>query len=213
MTFTDQDFTRLPFLNIRKPVLSLGPICHLGWAPRARREKKTPHADGNVALQSKKKGVLQNTGFFWFIEKQEYFSASTKSNYREVSFFFFLFLGNVNQACTIFVIFSLLHIQSFGTFTPASSLCLKSPSCCTLPAFSPAAAVQCKPASPDLQATAPTSLQKHEQINPHRIFMGPGPVLDPFRECEMFWVKYGDAGIGTAGPFYVRGQNTELQAA
>lgn len=43
--------------------------------------------------------------------------------------------------------------------------------------------------------------------------MGPGPVLDPFRECEMFWVKYGDAGIGTAGPFYVRGQNTELQAA
>ena len=209
MTFTDQDFTRLPFLNIRKPVLSLGPICHLGWAPWARREK-TPHADGNVALRSKKKkGVLQNTGFLICWKKQEYFSASTKCNFREVSFFF-LFLGNVNQACTIFVIFSLLHIQSFGTFTPASSLCLKSPSCCTLPAFSPAAAVQSKPASPDLQATAPTSLRKHEQINPHRIFMGPGPVLDPFRGCEMFWVKYGDSGIGTAGPFYVRGQNTEL---
>lgn len=76
------------------------------------------------------------------------------------------------------------------------------------PHFPPAATVQSKPTSPDLQATAPTSLRKHEQINPHRIFMGPGPVLDPFRECEMFWVKYGDSGIGTTGPFYVRGQNT-----
>lgn len=147
---------------------------------------------------------------FWFVEKSRSIFLPPQSVISERFLFFFLFLGNVNQACTIFVIFSLLHIQSFGTFTPASSLCLKSPSCCTLPAFSPAAAVQSKPASPDLQATAPISLRKHEQINPHRIFMGPGLVLDPFRGCEMFWVKYGDSGIGTAGPFYVRGQNTEL---
>lgn len=47
MTFTVQNFTRLPFLNIRQPVLSLGPICHLSWAPELSKKKKT-HADGKA---------------------------------------------------------------------------------------------------------------------------------------------------------------------
>lgn len=43
MTFTDQNFTSLPFLNIRQSVLSLGAICHLSWAPELGKN----HADGN----------------------------------------------------------------------------------------------------------------------------------------------------------------------
>ena len=50
MTFTHQNFTRLPFLNIRQPVLSLGPICHLSWAPALAKKL----ADGNGTLLRKK---------------------------------------------------------------------------------------------------------------------------------------------------------------
>lgn len=49
MTFTDQNFTRLPFLNIRQPVLSWGPICHLSWAPELGKK----HPDGNDVLTRK----------------------------------------------------------------------------------------------------------------------------------------------------------------
>lgn len=40
MTFTDQNFTHLPFLNIRQTVLSVGSIQHLSWSPELGRKNK-----------------------------------------------------------------------------------------------------------------------------------------------------------------------------
>lgn len=48
MTFTDQNFTRLPLVNIRRSVLSVGPICHLSWAPELEKL-----AEGNNVLPRK----------------------------------------------------------------------------------------------------------------------------------------------------------------
>lgn len=60
MTFTDQNFTRLPFVNIRQSVLSLGPICHLSWAPELGKK----HADGKKCAVKKKGGSTEYQLFF-----------------------------------------------------------------------------------------------------------------------------------------------------
>lgn len=57
MTFTDQNFTRLPLSNIRQSVLSWGPSCHLNWGAELREK----HADGNVVLL--KKSLYMNNSF------------------------------------------------------------------------------------------------------------------------------------------------------
>lgn len=104
MTFTDQNFTRLPLSNIRQSVLSWGPSCHLNWGPELREK----HADGNVVLFKKKSLLLNNS----FSEKQklEFFCPHKQG---------------IIQICTSFVIFMLHHsvwhfytspLLSFPTF-------------------------------------------------------------------------------------------------
>lgn len=102
------------------------------------------------------------------------------------------------------------HSEVHQYFHPPP-LCLKSTFFCTLSTFpqqQPSNPNRCFP--PTSRPLPSTSLRKHEQIDPHRSFMGLGLVWDPFRECEMFWMKYDDSWVGTTDSFSVCPQNMDL---
>lgn len=130
MTFTDQNFTRLPFSNIRQPVLSLGPICHLGWAPELAEEKKNVQME-TMCSQEKKKGSC-----FSDVIPAGFFSQGISTTVRE--------LCRIRPAS---------HSE-WETFTPTPfhppppPICLKSTLCRTRPTLSPAAIIRSKPATP-----------------------------------------------------------------
>lgn len=139
MTFTDQNFTRLPFLNIRQPVLSWGPICHLSWAPELG--KKT----------SRWKWCAHKKNGFYRIPA---FLTDRKAGqllFPQKAIFGQLFSCNFFQGIST-TMHKLFHIHStsqFGSFPPVpfhpTPICLKSTLYCTRPTFS-----QQQPSNPNL---------------------------------------------------------------
>lgn len=147
MTFTDQNFKRLPFVNIRQPVLSLGPICHLSWSPEL--VKKT--CRWKWGALKKKKGSTEYQ-LFWLKEKQKYFYFS-KGPFQK-SFFLFsckFFHGVENnhaQAFSYSPYFTFRVWQLHISPLPSSNHLLKKHLMLYSLHIFPAATIQSKPASP-----------------------------------------------------------------
>lgn len=141
MTFTDQNFTRLPFSSIRQLVLSRGPICHLSWAPELGKKKL------QKSCRWKWRALKKKRTWASLIYRKAAFLSHIKRS------FFFFPAWNFSREYQP-AVHKLCHIHpashsNFGTFTPAlfhtPPLCLKSTLYCTLPTFS-----QQQPSNPNL---------------------------------------------------------------